>query len=84
MKMANQDLEPAEARQSYFPSCGHALRVARCDTPTSPFESFARFQKVSDLVGVAVGLDHPTTLQQLNELDVLTDAKVMAILRLSE
>lgn len=41
-------------------------------------------QKVSALVGVTVSWEHPTTLQQLNELDVLTDAKVEAILRLSE
>eukprot|EP00903_Cladosiphon_okamuranus_P012758 g11926.t1 len=40
--------------------------------------------QVSALVGVTVSWEHPTTLQQLNELDVLTDAKVEAILGLSE
>eukprot|EP00752_Nemacystus_decipiens_P012854 g11381.t1 len=40
--------------------------------------------QVSALVGVTVSWEHPTTLQQLNELDVLTDAKVEAILRLSD
>lgn len=44
----------------------------------------AALLKVSALVGVTVSWEHPTTLQQLNELDILTDAKVEAILRLSE
>ncbi|CAM9162262.1 unnamed protein product, partial [Hapterophycus canaliculatus] len=51
---------------------------------TNPHLKDNHWWQLSDLVGVAVGLDHPTTLQQLNELDVLTDAKVMAILRLSD
>lgn len=38
----------------------------------------------SALAGVTVSTEHPMTLQQLNELDVLTDAKVGAILQLSE
>lgn len=38
----------------------------------------------SALAGVTVNLEHPTSLQQLNELGVLTDVKVEAILRLSE
>lgn len=40
--------------------------------------------QVSTLVGVTVSPEHPTTLQQLNELDMLTDAKVEAIQRVSE
>ncbi|CAM9985812.1 unnamed protein product [Scytosiphon promiscuus] len=51
---------------------------------TNPHLKDSHWWQVSDLVGVAVGLDHPTTLQQLNELDVLTDAKVLAILRVSD
>lgn len=45
---------------------------------------FTAILQFSALAGVTVSFEHPTSLQQLNELGVLTDVKVEAILRLSE
>lgn len=52
--------------------------------PLIPGDHVLPRTQLSTLAGMTVSSDHPTTLQQLNELDVLTDAKVEAIIRLSE
>ncbi|CAM9159174.1 unnamed protein product, partial [Ectocarpus sp. 8 AP-2014] len=51
---------------------------------TNPRLKDRHWWQISALAGVTVSVEHPTTLQQLNELDVLTDTKADAILRLSD
>ncbi|CBJ27106.1 similar to Dynein heavy chain 3, axonemal (Axonemal beta dynein heavy chain 3) (Ciliary dynein heavy chain 3) [Ectocarpus siliculosus] len=51
---------------------------------TNPHLKDRHWWQISALAGVTVSVEHPTTLQQLNELDVLTDTKADAILRLSD
>ncbi|CAB1120679.1 unnamed protein product [Ectocarpus sp. CCAP 1310/34] len=47
---------------------------------TNPRLKDRHWWQISALAGVTVSVEHPTTLQQLNELDVLTDIKADAIL----
>lgn len=51
-------------------------------TPTTVL--FDVLCQLSALAGVTMNAEHPTTLQQLNDLDILTDVKVEVIMAISE